>query len=240
MDTSTEDTGKASFFSSICTERCGGVCCDPWWGIISYSVTKHGGLSNLQDFRDEMVKGIKARGHRIVEAYVTNEIPPRPLFKSPDRYNVIVRKIDVNGSSVTLSLLTMFAFRCGFLSEENACAVHPSLFMGLEIRPPHCGYTGSPNARPDEKGCCRVIHAAISGDGPAVDNAVRAERAASLKHYGDGAASAEEAADRVMDALKEHCSRHAQHLSPQQKRTAPGRNDPCPCGSGKKFKKCHG
>jgi len=20
----------------------------------------------------------------------------------------------------------------------------------------------------------------------------------------------------------------------------PGRNDPCPCGSGKKFKKCHG
>lgn len=22
--------------------------------------------------------------------------------------------------------------------------------------------------------------------------------------------------------------------------TTPGRNDPCPCGSGKKFKKCHG
>jgi uncharacterized protein YecA (UPF0149 family) len=21
---------------------------------------------------------------------------------------------------------------------------------------------------------------------------------------------------------------------------APGRNEPCPCGSGKKFKKCHG
>jgi uncharacterized protein len=21
---------------------------------------------------------------------------------------------------------------------------------------------------------------------------------------------------------------------------APGRNDPCPCGSGKKYKKCHG
>jgi uncharacterized protein YecA (UPF0149 family) len=28
----------------------------------------------------------------------------------------------------------------------------------------------------------------------------------------------------------------------QVKRDAPkvGRNDPCPCGSGKKFKKCHG
>jgi hypothetical protein len=22
--------------------------------------------------------------------------------------------------------------------------------------------------------------------------------------------------------------------------TTPGRNDPCPCGSGKKYKKCHG
>jgi len=29
---------------------------------------------------------------------------------------------------------------------------------------------------------------------------------------------------------------------PSQRRTGktPGRNDPCPCGSGKKFKKCHG
>jgi preprotein translocase subunit SecA len=28
----------------------------------------------------------------------------------------------------------------------------------------------------------------------------------------------------------------------QQRRTGktPGRNDPCPCGSGKKYKKCHG
>jgi len=30
--------------------------------------------------------------------------------------------------------------------------------------------------------------------------------------------------------------------TPQQRRTGEkvGRNDPCPCGSGKKFKKCHG
>jgi len=25
-----------------------------------------------------------------------------------------------------------------------------------------------------------------------------------------------------------------------RKEATPGRNDPCPCGSGKKFKKCHG
>ena len=25
-----------------------------------------------------------------------------------------------------------------------------------------------------------------------------------------------------------------------RREATPGRNDPCPCGSGKKFKKCHG
>ncbi len=31
------------------------------------------------------------------------------------------------------------------------------------------------------------------------------------------------------------------HLGPDPRRTAKvGRNDPCPCGSGKKYKKCHG
>jgi uncharacterized protein len=28
--------------------------------------------------------------------------------------------------------------------------------------------------------------------------------------------------------------------TPLRRETAPGRNDPCPCGSGKKYKKCHG
>jgi SEC-C motif domain protein len=27
---------------------------------------------------------------------------------------------------------------------------------------------------------------------------------------------------------------------PARRAVTPGRNDPCPCGSGKKFKKCHG
>jgi uncharacterized protein len=29
-------------------------------------------------------------------------------------------------------------------------------------------------------------------------------------------------------------------IEPARRAEAPGRNDPCPCGSGKKFKKCHG
>ena len=33
---------------------------------------------------------------------------------------------------------------------------------------------------------------------------------------------------------------HAPRHPPRQVEPQPGRNDPCPCGSGKKFKKCHG
>jgi uncharacterized protein len=29
-------------------------------------------------------------------------------------------------------------------------------------------------------------------------------------------------------------------VAPLRKAAEPGRNDPCPCGSGKKYKKCHG
>src|SRR5436309_10734565 len=29
-------------------------------------------------------------------------------------------------------------------------------------------------------------------------------------------------------------------MATQAARSKPGRNDPCPCGSGRKFKKCHG
>jgi uncharacterized protein len=33
---------------------------------------------------------------------------------------------------------------------------------------------------------------------------------------------------------------HAPKPPPRRVEAAPGRNDPCPCGSGKKYKKCHG
>jgi uncharacterized protein YchJ len=45
------------------------------------------------------------------------------------------------------------------------------------------------------------------------------------EHYADA-----EAADNGAVAVEQR------HVDPD----APGRNDPCWCGSGKKFKKCHG
>ena len=35
-------------------------------------------------------------------------------------------------------------------------------------------------------------------------------------------------------------TRERQPVQPVRVEKLPGRNDPCPCGSGKKFKQCHG
>jgi len=227
-------TESESYFSGICVERCGGLCCDPWWGIISYTMVKEGGLGNL---RQEVVKGIRAREERILEGYSTNESPKRRLFRAPEKYNVSVRNIKVSGSRIAVEIMAMFAFRCLFLSQEKVCLIHPSK-LGSDIRPPHCGYMGSLNVKPGEKGYCRIIHAAEgSGD---VGSAIEVEKGASSRHYAEGVDTLDEAADRVVEKIRAFCEKNAAHLMPLQKSAAPGRNDPCWCGSGKKFKKCHG
>ncbi len=240
-------SGSEAYFSGICTERCGGLCCDPWWGIISFSVVKEGGLSNLSSFRAELVKSIKARSKRIVDNYVMDEIPPRPLFSAPERYNVRITDFRVNNRTIALGLLAMFAFRCNFLSGDKVCLVHPSAGgFARDIRPPHCGFMGSLNVSPGGKGYCRIIHAAEGGDGgareAAVAEAIRVEKGASRTNYDSGFESAEDAADSVIGRLKELCAERAPGLvaQPAHSARAPGRNDPCPCGSGRKFKKCHG
>jgi uncharacterized protein YecA (UPF0149 family) len=39
---------------------------------------------------------------------------------------------------------------------------------------------------------------------------------------------------------EEQVIRDADTVEPLKAKTEPGRNDPCPCGSGKKYKKCCG
>ncbi len=228
-----------SFFSSICVDRCKGMCCDPWWGIISYGAVKRAGLSNLEGFRDELVRGIRERAGRIVKNYVTSEAPSRPLFTSPERYNVSIRDIRVSGTTITMEILAMFAFRCLFLSPEKTCMIHPSITDG-EIRPPHCGFMGAPGVRPNEKGYCRVIHAAGSNGDSEITKALDTERSASLAHYAAGVKSAEEAADRLMLRLRDYCSANYPALVDMRKGSPLGRNDPCWCGSTLKYRKCHG
>ena len=50
----------------------------------------------------------------------------------------------------------------------------------------------------------------------------------------------EQLVDKNQQAAPQHDTRAQQPKSPIIKDKLPGRNDPCPCGSGKKFKNCHG
>jgi len=50
----------------------------------------------------------------------------------------------------------------------------------------------------------------------------------------------EELTDRNQQAAARQDTRARQPQTPVIKDKLPGRNDPCPCGSGKKFKNCHG
>ena len=50
----------------------------------------------------------------------------------------------------------------------------------------------------------------------------------------------EQLVDKNQQAAAQHDTRAQQPKSPIIKDKLPGRNDPCPCGSGKKFKNCHG
>ena len=50
----------------------------------------------------------------------------------------------------------------------------------------------------------------------------------------------EQLVDRNQAAAAQQDTRAQQPRTPLIKDKLPGRNDPCPCGSGKKFKNCHG
>ena len=50
----------------------------------------------------------------------------------------------------------------------------------------------------------------------------------------------EQLVDKNQQAAAQHDTRAQQPRTPIIKDKLPGRNDPCPCGSGKKFKQCHG
>ena len=50
----------------------------------------------------------------------------------------------------------------------------------------------------------------------------------------------EQLSDPNQRAAAQHDTRAQQNRAPVIKDKLPGRNDPCPCGSGKKFKNCHG
>lgn len=232
------------FFSSVCVERCKGVCCDPWWGIISFQMVKTGGLSNLDGFREELLRALRLRMNRIKDAYRTREKTPRPIFSDPERYDVKIRSMRSDGDAVELNVIAMFAFRCAYLGADKSCLIHPAITGRGDIRPSHCAYLGILKAGPGEKGHCRVIHVAESpvSDVAGLDAAIEAEKGISRRAFNEAAPSLSVAADRVIEALKDRLRERTPATGPAKEAPVKdlGRNDPCWCGSGRKFKKCHG
>jgi uncharacterized protein len=57
---------------------------------------------------------------------------------------------------------------------------------------------------------------------------------------GDARESAVDEATFAAQDLRRWWSANAPRTAPRHVAATPGRNDPCPCGSGRKFKKCHG
>lgn len=241
--TETEIIKEDAFFSTLCIERCKGRCCAPWWGIVSFTLRKDNGLFALAAFKNVVVKAIAEREARIRDNYVTNETPPRPLFDKPEKYFIPIEELKIKGTTLLITLRAMYAFRCLFLTDDNQCAIHPEVIGGTDIRPPHCGYMGTLNAEYGEKGFCRIIHtAAKEGATEAdIDSAIEMEDETSRLCFEQGRETIDEAVDSVIEELRKRCKENAPGLSPKEGgEEKTGRNDPCPCGSGKKFKKCHG
>ena len=133
----------------------------------------------------------------------------------------------------------MFGFTCRHLSASKTCSIHPAILGGTDIRPTHCAKLGSPEARSGEEGYCRIIYAYVeSGNEEAVEKAIEVEKETSAKHFQDGVKTADIAADSVIEQLKRYADLNLSHLIPRVRENKQGRNDPCPCGSGRKFKKC--
>ena len=60
------------------------------------------------------------------------------------------------------------------------------------------------------------------------------------QQYVESKQEVEQLVDRNQQAAAQQDTRAQQPNEPIVKDKLPGRNDPCPCGSGKKFKNCHG
>jgi uncharacterized protein len=76
-----------------------------------------------------------------------------------------------------------------------------------------------------------------------LDPASEEFRAFAKRGWKDADPTRDELIDEACFAVQElrlYWLDHAPKPAPRRVDAAPGRNDPCPCGSGKKYKKCHG
>ncbi|MDH4128702.1 MAG: SEC-C metal-binding domain-containing protein [Spirochaetota bacterium] len=228
------------FHPEICTNFCKGSCCDPWWGVIFYTLKLDERTLKYDNIKQELLKSIKTRADRIKERYVTSETISRKLFQDPIKYNITIENIKPDVKSLIISLRAMFAFQCLFLSDDKRCSIHPTILKS-DIRPPHCEELGNPDARIGEKGFCRIVDTAIktSYNEQDIILSVEEERNVSNKHFNEGVSNINEVVNKLFEQIQDF-QRQKHNKNPAETGKKPSRNDICPCGSGLKYKKCHG
>ena len=112
----------------------------------------------------------------------------------------------------------------GFLAVVDRCSVDWQ------------AHAGDHEAALELAGCLRCIEALAERD------AAKLQADLAIRHPGrslDRDDLIDEACFAVQD-LRCFWFDHPPRTAPRRVEKAPGRNDPCPCGSGRKFKKCHG
>ncbi len=225
----------------VCTEICGGICCRPWWAIIVYTLRKDGGISGLGDFKKIIARSVRERIDRVVTHYVTTEPTPRQLFVTPERICLHVEDVTQGQGFLDIRIRAMFAFRCAFEGEEGVCLIHPAI-KGVDIRPRWCRELGTPGRKPGQEGFCRIVDTAVSSDMDMekMKKAVEIERKVNDSHFQRGFKTVEEAAEELIQEIRRLAREKLPQLNPRRIEKIPGRNEPCFCGSGKKYKKCHG
>jgi preprotein translocase subunit SecA len=99
---------------------------------------------------------------------------------------------------------------------------------------------GTPNAAYGEKGFCRIIGAANDNCKESVDEAINLEASSIETYLKMSEPTATHAVKRITTEIEEYLRISADEKKPLKTEKKPGRNDPCSCGSEKKFKKCCG
>src|SRR5690606_8162093 len=104
-------------------------------------------------------------------------------------------------------------------------------------QPQRLAYSG-PSDTPDHDVATRAAESGRQAGGARVDDLGMSARAAGGAAAGAGLPGA--AGPDPRQLATNRGEQQQQKQEPVTVEDEPGRNDPCPCGSGKKYKKCHG
>ena len=84
-----------------------------------------------------------------------------------------------------------------------------------------------------------VVSTLMKGQIP-ISDPDQVREAPTVGHHADRSKYREEKSDATGHAPAEKAEEKPAHVQPVRVTPKVGRNEPCPCGSGKKFKNCHG